>query len=88
MRGGWFTPVTHVLLESYCLEATIAAQCAAELRNLDVTDKRFPKLASMHIRATRSMLTTATKLRISPSSSRSPKYVLDTTGHRPKPWEE
>jgi hypothetical protein len=88
MRGGWFSPITHVLLKAYCLQAAIAEQCGRELRKLDVQDRRYARLAGMHLRATRSMLTTATKLRISPSSSRSPKYVMDPHGHKPRPWED
>src|SRR6516164_4624069 len=88
MRGGWFTPVTFTLLRAYCLQAAIGEQIGGELRKLDVADKRFSKLAGMHARTTRSMLTLATKLRISPSSSRSPKYVMDPHGHKPKPWED
>jgi hypothetical protein len=88
MRADWFGVETHPLLRCYCHEVALVDFLAATLRTTPTGDKAYGKLLGMHSRVTKTMLTLARSLRITPQSNRmSSRDGRDPGGGRPKPWE-
>jgi len=85
MRPGWANGATEDLIGLYCYYARLVAELQAELRQLKPNDKRQPRQLRD---AARMLVALATKLRLSPSSSRrAPIYAHDPTAAGPRPWE-
>jgi hypothetical protein len=76
------------LLLSYCFFfCWIAADSRDELRKLYHTDKLYGRLHRRLVETSRSIDALATRLRITPNSSRGRVYALDPAATSPKPWE-
>jgi phage terminase small subunit len=89
MRPTWFNPASEAMLEGYCVQVATGQKIAAELRGVDIKTEypRFAKLARIHRDVTRSILSLATKLRLTPSSNRQGIAEARVAYSGPKPWE-
>jgi phage terminase small subunit len=88
MRPDWFGPETRPLLRGYCTQVWICQLLQERLRGLSVDDKNFARLTNLYVSATKTMLTLATKLRLTPQSRRrSGADYRDPFHGRPRPWE-
>jgi len=88
MRTDWFGVELHPIVRSYCALVVQAESLGRALRGTDVGDKNFGRLAGLHARTTRTMLSLPTKLRLTPASNRQSKRDgRDPSGSGPRPWE-
>jgi hypothetical protein len=87
MRPDWFGPETHPLLRAYCCHVALAQLLERELRATAVGDKQFARKASLHARATRTIVSLARSLRITPQANR--RSIRDGSSPAPlrRPWE-
>jgi hypothetical protein len=87
MKPNWFGPEVQPLLRCYCTQAATAEFLARALRTTDMGDKSYGRLLALHRGATKTMMSLATKLRITPQSNRaSSRDARDPTAGRPL-WE-
>jgi phage terminase small subunit len=90
MRPDWFrTAEVQLLLESYCFTAAQVAKIAKALRGCNASDlDRLEQLQRIHRSTTMLLLSLATKLRLTPQSTRSAgRTKHDPLFGLPKPWE-
>jgi len=88
MRADWFGAELHPILRSYCALVVQAESLRRALRGTDVRDKNFGRLADLHARTARTVLSLATKLRLTPASNRQSKRDgRDPSGGEPPLWE-
>jgi hypothetical protein len=89
MRGDWFGPEVQPILRCYCTQVVTADVLAEALRTTDIADIRsYARLLALHRGATKTMVSLATKLRITPQSNRaSSRDGRDPTAGRPPLWE-
>jgi len=91
MRPDWFTPETHPVLRAYCCLAVVSDRLADEARRaMSADDKEFSRAVKRFMSATKQLVVTAAKLRITPlSRMRSGRgEARDPFGGRPRPWEK
>lgn len=88
MLADWFGAEVHPVLRCYCTLAVQADNLGRALRATAVGDKKFGRLASLHARTARTMVSLATKLRLTPTSNRQSKRDgRDPSGAVRRPWE-
>ena len=91
MRADWFGAETHPLLAQYCRHVANATVISREIKRRlaagnDIVD--LDRLLAMHARESQALSSAATRLRLTPRSTRD----KDTNRHLgvtqgPKPWE-
>jgi hypothetical protein len=89
MSRDWFaTAETHLLLRLYCFDAMIADRIAKALRTTDMDSDpdAFDRLAGMHARQTSTLISLATKMRLTHQSTSDPKKKKHGPSG-PRPWE-
>jgi hypothetical protein len=86
MRDSWFSSATFPILRAHCRIVAQADALADELRKLDPLSKEARVVARQHAQVLKSMLATATKLRLCPSSNKSTKDGRRQQQY-PRPWE-
>jgi phage terminase small subunit len=84
-RSDWFQGAEH-LLKCYCEQVVIERQIAAMLHTFSIHSPRYGELVRLYALVVGSLVSVATKLRLTPQSSRDSRNVKHVP-LGPKPWE-
>jgi hypothetical protein len=87
MKPDWFGPETWPLLRGYCLHVCMADQLAQRLRITPVDAPEYRQLSAQHRSELKTMMSVATKLRITPRANRYAGDGRDSGRFHPRPWE-
>ena len=84
-RSDWFQG-SEAVLAAYCQTVAIERQIAAQLSKCSINDKSWPKLIRLYTSTVGTLINTATKLRLPPSTSRDSRHKKHVHPG-PRPWE-
>jgi phage terminase small subunit len=84
-RSDWFQGAEH-LLKCYCEQVVIERQIADTLHKFSIHSPRYGELVRLYALVVGSLVSVATKLRLTPQSSRDSRNVKHVP-LGPKPWE-
>ena len=84
-RADWFQGSEHIL-KCYCQTVVIERQVAGMLDKCSIRSARYGELIRLYALVVGSMVSVATKLRLTPQSSRDSRNIKHVS-LAPKPWE-
>src|SRR5262249_13583658 len=85
LKPTWFQG-SEAVLACYCQTVLTQRQLAGLLGACDVRDERWAELIRLHVAVVGSLISVATKLRLTPQSSRDSTKLAPIVGGRP--WED
>ena len=84
-RGDWFQG-SEAILTAYCQTVVVERQIAAMLSQCGTEDTRYPELVRLYTSVVGTLISVATKLRLTPQSSRDSRHTKHVVPG-PRPWE-
>ena len=90
MRQDWYSPAIAPLLRAYCTEcvtAELLERKLRELREFSPSDPYYFRLMTAHRQSAKTLISLATKLRLTPQSNRRAATDMRAPAQGLRPWE-